>query len=385
VNHVINVFDLASLLCMSREKEEVYPALYDKAPSFIALSDGMNHEFTYANAAYKSFVKRDGLIGQTVVEALPEVAEQGIIAILDEVYQTGKPFRASDMPISIWNADLGCTEERWIDVVYQPVRDENGAVTGLFCSGYDVTELRAANSEIAALQMEMAHVSQVNAMGTMAATLAHELNQPLTAISNYLGGVRPQEGQAADVGRLTEALERIREASKRAADIIDHVRELTKHRQPSLSPFSLKGAVDECIRLVGSSSGGHIAFKNSIAPDLIMTADVVKIHQVLINLLQNACDAVADGPHAVVSIDALQDDHHLTVCVADTGPGVSPKAVATMFAWSESSKGDGMGIGLSICRTIIELHRGSIWLEQTGPQGSEFRFSVPVPVPVPAL
>lgn len=383
-NHVINVFDLASLLCMSREKEEVYPALYDKAPGFIALSDGVSHTFTYANAAYKSFVRRDGLIGKTVAEALPEVVEQGIIAVLDNVYQTGKPFRASEMPLRVWNADFDCIEERWIDVVYQPVRDESGAITGLFCSGHDVTDLREANSELAALQMEMAHVSHVNAMGTMAATLAHELNQPLAAISIYLGGVRPIGGQEPDVGRLTEALDGIRDASNRAAAIIDHVRQLTKHRQPSRLPFILKDAANECIRLVRSSCDGRITFKNGIAADLTMTADLIKIQQVLINLLKNACDAVADAPQAVVTIDAIHGDEQLTVCVADSGSGVSPEAVATMFAWSESSKDHGMGIGLSICRTIIELHRGSIWLQQTGPKGSEFRFSVPVPEPVPA-
>lgn len=381
VNHVINVFDLASLLCMSREKEEVYPALYDKAPGFIALSDGSSHTFTYANAAYKSFVRRDGLIGKTVSEALPEIAEQGIIAILDEVFQTGKPFHASEMPLRIWNPDLDCTEERWIDVVYQPVRDESGAVTGLFCSGHDVTELREASSELAALQMEMAHVSRVNVMGTMAATLAHELNQPLTAISNYLGGVRPRGGHAPDIARLTEALEGIRAASNRAAAIIDHVRQLTKHRQPQRTPFHLRDAANECIRLVRSSCNGRITFRNRIAAGLIMTADLIKIQQVLINLLRNACDAVADAPQAVVAIDATQEDDHLTVRVADTGSGVSPEVIANMFAWSETSKSDGMGIGLSICRTIIELHRGNIWLEHTGPQGSEFRVSVPAHLP----
>lgn len=382
-NHIVNVFDIASLVCMSKDREEVYPALYDKAPGFIALSEGADHRFTYANAAYKAFVKRDGLIGKTVAETLPEIADQGIIAILDEVYQTGKPFRAAQMPIRIWNPDLECTEKRWVEAVYQPVRDEGGAITGLFCSGHDVTDLREANKALAALQMEMTHVSQVNAMGTMAATLAHELNQPLTAISNYLGGVRRLGGPAPHVSRLTEALEGIREASERAAGIIDHVRQLTKHRQPDLAPFNLKDAAEECIRLVRSSCQSEIAFRNGVPEELFMTADLVKIQQVLINLLQNACDAATDAPHAVVAIDAMQNDQHLTVCVKDTGSGVSPEAVATIFAWAESSKNEGMGIGLSICRTIIELHRGSIWLEQTGPQGSEFRFSVPIPEQAP--
>lgn len=381
VNHVINVFDLASLLCMSREKDEVYPALYDKAPGFIALSDGANHTFTYVNAAYKSFVRRDRLIGKTVAEALPEMVEQDVIAILDDVYQSGKPFLASEMPLRIWNPELERTEVRWVDAIYQPVRDDSGAITGLFCSGHDVTELRKANKELAALRLEIDHVSQMSAMGTMAATLAHELNQPLTAISNYLAGVRPLGGEAPDAHRLTEALKGIRDASDRASGIIDHVRQLTKHRKPRLMPFNLKDAANECIRLVRSSCDSRITFENRIAADLTMTADLVKIQQVLINLLQNACDATADAPHAVVAVDAMRDDERLTVCVADSGSGVAPEAVATMFAWTESFKNEGMGIGLSICRTIIELHRGSIWLEKTGPHGSEFRFSVPDPVP----
>lgn len=379
INHIINVFDIGSLLCMSKDREEIYPALYDRAPGFIALTDGADHRFTYANAAYKSFVRRDELIGKTVAEALPEIMDQGIIAILDEVYQTGKPFLASNMPICVKDPDLETTDHRWVDSVYQPVRDESGAITGLFCSGHDVTDLRDANRALAALQLEMTHVSQVNAMGTMAAMLAHELNQPLTAISNYLAGVRPLGGSAPDVGRLSVALEGIRGASERAVGIIDHVRQLTKHRQPSRKPFNLKSAVEECIRLVRSSCRAEITFENRVASNLTMSADLVKIQQVLINLLQNACDAMADTVHPVVTIDAVEGDQHLTVCVTDTGSGVSPEAVATMFAWMESSKSDGMGIGLSICRTIIELHRGSIWLEQTGPQGSQFRFSVPVP------
>ncbi len=378
VAHCINVVDLASLICISKDRESIFPGIYDKAPGFIALSRGQNHTYSYANASYLEFVKRGDLIGKTVAEALPEIVDAGIIAILDEVYRTGNPFSASDMPILIWDSKAERSDERWIDVVYQPVRDQDGVIIGLFCEGHDVTDLHETNAALAALQMKLIHVSRVNAMGTMAAMLAHELNQPLTAISNYVAGVRPMDGQAPDVSRLTTAMSGVKEASERAAGIIDHLRQMTKHRKPSREPFKLREAVGQCLRLVQSSYPGNIAFDNRIPGHLVVTADRVKIQQVVINLLQNACEAMANTDLAIITITAMEDDQNLTVCVADTGSGVLPEAVSTMFAWTESTKDDGMGIGLSICRTIIELYRGSIWMEHSGPDGSEFRFSLPI-------
>lgn len=385
LGHIINFIDLGSVLCLTREMEEIYPKIYDQAPGFIAISNGENHRFTYANESYKKFVKRDDLIGQTVAEALPEAVDQGFIAILDEVYRTGNPFRAMDMPIKIWNSELESHEQLWIDVVYQPMRDDNGTMIGLFCEGYDVTEVHEANAENAVLQMKMIHVSRVKAMGTLAATLAHELNQPLTAISNYLAGTRPIDGKMPDVDRLNEALAGIREASDRAAGIIDHLRQLTKHRKPVREPFSVSQAVADCIRLTRTSCPAEITFDNRVASNLIIYADQIKIERVLINLMQNACDALVDAEPALVTIDAFQDGQNLTVSVADNGPGVDPAAVEDLFSWTESSKDDGMGIGLSICRTIIETYRGSIWLHRSGPEGADFRFSVPLPDPAPPV
>lgn len=376
-NHLVTAFDIASMLCISREKKEVYPAIYDSAPGFIAITNGSDHRFTYVNASYKTFVERDQLIGQTVAEALPEMVDQGLIATLDEVYQTGTPFRASQLPLKVWNAQLNCFERRWVDAVYQPVHDDSGAIIGLFCEGYDVTEHREAKRALAALEMQMVDISRVNAMGTMAATLAHELNQPLTAISNYLAGIRPAAGQAPDPDRMLKAFSGIKQASERAAGIIDHVRQLTKHRKPVCAPFNLRAAVKECVLLVRSSCSRDIAFHNRISADCVMTADPARIQQVLINLLQNACDALDDADNPQVTITANSEDRRTTLCIADNGPGVDAAEIATMFSWTETAKEKGMGIGLSICRTIIELHGGRIWLERSGPDGAQFCFCIP--------
>ncbi|KPQ36550.1 MAG: two-component system, LuxR family, sensor kinase FixL [Porphyrobacter sp. HL-46] len=379
IGHNITFVDPTALLCMSHERDSIYSKVYDNAPGFIAIAKGEDHRFEYANASYKDFVKRDDLIGKTVAEAMPEIADDGFLKILDQVYRTGIPFRASDCPISIRDPATGHLRQCWIDVLYQPVRDESGAITGLFCEGHDVTDRHEMNEAIAALEMKMIHSSRVNAMGTMAAALAHELNQPLTAITNYLAGIRPVDGQTPDVERLIGAMEGIKESAERAAGIINHLRQLTKHRKPSRQPFNLREAVDECVRLVKTSCRPEIIFDNRVAKSATMNADRVKIQQVLINLMQNACDAMMETACPQVLIDSIVDDHGLTVCVADTGPGVSPEAFATMFAWTETSKDDGMGIGLSICRTIVELYGGSIWLEMSGPEGTEFRFFIPWP------
>ncbi|MEQ5787860.1 PAS domain-containing protein [Erythrobacter sp. NFXS35] len=383
VGHCINIVDPAAADAWPDERGGISPANYDKAPGFIAIAKGADHRFEYTNAAYRAFVRRDHLIGRTVAEALPEMAEQGVLDLLDEVYRTGAPFCGSDLPISVRDPATNCLERRWIDVLYQPLRDGSGAICGLFCEGQDVTDLHKVNRTLAALEMKMIHASRVNAMGTMAATLAHELNQPLTAITNYLAGARTEGERAPDVERLKTALDGIGEATRRASGILDHLRQLTRHRKPLREPFNLREAVAECMRLVGSSCRTAIGFDNRVPGDTIMIADRIKIQQVLINLLQNACEAMAEADPALATIAASADDRGITVCIADTGPGVTPEAKATMFSWTESLKREGMGIGLSICRTIVELYGGRIWLEHSGPEGSEFRFWLPWPAAAP--
>lgn len=377
--HYINIIDLAMVGRRPNASGAIDPAIYENAPGFIAISRGADHRFEYTNASYREFAKRDDLIGKTVAEVFPEIAAQGFFDLLDEVHRTGTPFRASDLPISIRDPATGCLQRRWIDVLYQPLRDKNGAICGLFCEGRDVTDLHEINKTLAALQMKMIHAARVNAMGTMAATMAHELNQPLTAITNYLAGLRANGGRMPEADRLMTALDGIGEATERASGLLDHLRQLTRHRKPKREPFNLREAVAECMRLVGSSCRVEIGFDNRVAGDTIMIADRVKIQQVLINLLQNACDAMADADRPLATIAATEDESGITVCIADRGGGVSPEAVPNMFSWTETLKHDGMGIGLSICRTIVELYRGRIWLEKSGPKGSEFRFWLPQP------
>ncbi len=202
----------------------------------------------------------------------------------------------------------------------------------------------------------------------------------MCAISNYVSGARRLVDGLPRMSPLAEALSGIDEASQRAAGIIRHLRDLTKQRKQASDPFSLKTAVDECIRTVLASSQGGVRFVHRIMPDVQLKADRIMIQQVIINLLTNASDAVQQTARKVVTISAREEADALIVSVADTGPGLSPEAAESVFSWVGSSKREGMGLGFPICRTIVGMHNGKIWLEKSDADGSDFCFSLPLNV-----
>lgn len=354
-----------------------HKGLHDQSPVFVASSQGPEHRFDFANAAYKRLVGCDDLIGRTVEDALPGLGEQGIVALLDQVFRTGTPFVGSRMAISFKTVS-GDTRTRHVSFVYQPVHDEHGQITGLYCEGYDVTAEKLATDQVAALQTEAAYLSRVNAMSMMATTIAHELNQPLTAICNYAaGGLRLVDKSAKHADGLTEALHGIDDAAQRAGEIIGNVRTLMRRGETTRADFNLNMAVAECIRLLNASLCTVVSIKNLVPDGIAALADRVQVQQVIINLLRNAAEAAAPSPRPLVGVNAFRSGDELVVGVSDSGPGLSPQAARDMFEWTGSSKEGGMGLGLSISRTIVEAHGGSLWLEKSDESGSEFRFSIP--------
>jgi len=364
-----------------------FTALYELAPGFIATAQGPDHRFTFANSAYKRLVGRDVLVGLTVAEALPEIAEQGFVGLLDQVYRTGEPFVGDCMPMHIRNPASGQLDLHYVSFVYQPVRDADNVITGLFCEGYDTTEQQRAAEALGVLQAALIHRARVNEIGMMATALAHELNQPLSAITIFAAGVQRMVANGPEAqSALVPALNGIQDAAQRAAAIIRNLREMTRRREPRRSAFDLKLAVDESVRLVRPTADPDIRITNHIADGIEMVADRVQIQQVVINLVRNACDALATSPRKEVAIDAQAGADSVIVRVTDTGPGLSAMAAEHAFSWSISTKEDGMGIGLSISRLIIEAHGGRIWLEPDRELGAEFCFAVPrAPVPAPVI
>lgn len=248
---------------------------------------------------------------------------------------------------------------------------------------HDLTEQRHAELRLKELQSELIHVSRLSAMGTMASTLAHELNQPLTAIANYLEAGREllDAGGAEAATLLREAIEESTSEALRAGKIVRRLRDFVARGEVERRVEDLPRLIDEASRLalIGARERGVRAFFE-LAPDITtVTVDRVQIQQVLVNLIRNAIDAVAGQEVRDITISTCALDNAMVeVSVADTGPGLSPDIAARLFQAFATTKPAGMGLGLSICRTIVEAHRGHIRAEPRPTGGTVFRFTLPV-------
>jgi two-component system, LuxR family, sensor kinase FixL len=376
VRYCASLFDLTGQVSQSERDVLALHTLYENTPGFIAIVTGPDHRFTFVNASYRALIDRP-VLGRTVEEALPELAEQGLVELLDRTYATGEPFVGKDVELSLGSGPGGPMKRLLLDFVYQPVRDSRNVVTGIFCAGQDVTDRAAAEERVQVLQRELIHASRVNAMSTMAATLAHELNQPLTAISNYAAACRAIVASGEATESLDRALVGVGEGARRAGDIIRRLREMTLGRATRPEEFDLGAAVEESLALVraGACLGNVIEFHRPA--EIIVNADRVQIQQVIMNLVRNACEA-AGTTGARVAVTILVEGREARVAVDDAGPGVSPEAAERLFEWGDSTKPEGTGIGLSISRTIIEAHHGRIWHDADRAPGTRFCFTLPI-------
>ncbi len=228
-----------------QKERDTFLRLFEETPGFIAMVDGPEHRFTFANAAYRKLVGREELIGRTVEEALPEIAEQGFPALLDQVFLTGNRFTATRMPIELELGEARARQLRYVNFVYEPIRNEEGTVTGIFVEGNDVTEEVHAAEQVLSLRAELIHLSRVTAMGAMASTLAHELNQPLTAIQNYATGSERMVARGAKSSELSEPLAEIGKNAARAGEVIRRLREMTRKGEITKEPFIPDGVIKE--------------------------------------------------------------------------------------------------------------------------------------------
>jgi two-component system, LuxR family, sensor kinase FixL len=252
-----------------------------------------------------------------------------------------------------------------------------------FFTGFirDLSERQKTEARLQELQSELVHISRLTAMGEMASALAHELNQPLTAIVNYLKGSRRLlEGRADEqTGIVRDAMDKAAEQSLRAGQIIRRLREFVARGESERRVESIKKLVEEAsaLALVGAKDQGvRVLFRLDPAVDLVL-ADKVQIQQVILNLMRNAIEAMEQSARRelVLSI-APTASGMVDVSVADTGSGIAEDIMPNLFQPFITSKPHGMGVGLSISRTIIEGHGGRIWAEPNPGGGTVFRFTL---------
>jgi two-component system, LuxR family, sensor kinase FixL len=248
---------------------------------------------------------------------------------------------------------------------------------------HDITQRQRAELRFHELQSELAHVGRLSEMGTLASSLAHELNQPLTAITSYCQGAADLLEGDPNPGQLAMAREALRDTAEqalRAGQIVRRMRDFLTHGQTEHRVESLSRLVAEAnaLALVGTREHGiDVQVNVDPATDCVFV-DRIQIQQVLFNLIRNAIEAMLDSPVRSLTISTTAGPAEFaTICIEDTGPGISESVAPQLFQPFVTSKPTGMGIGLSICRTIIEAHGGRIRCEPGADGGTIFCFTLP--------
>jgi two-component system sensor kinase FixL len=248
----------------------------------------------------------------------------------------------------------------------------------------DLTERRRTEAQLEELQAELVHMSRLTAMGEMASTLAHELNQPLSAIANYLkGSQRLLEREPVDqIPSIRDALDKAAAQAVRAGQIIRRLRDFVSRGESERREESLSQMVEEAsaLALVGAKEQGvQLRLQFDRRHDDVL-ADKVQIQQVLLNLLRNAVEAMSesDGNRRELTVLTRKGAGDMVeIRVSDTGPGIADDVAAQLFQPFVTTKPHGMGVGLSISKTIIEAHGGRIWCEPTAGGGATFVIALP--------
>jgi two-component system sensor kinase FixL len=241
----------------------------------------------------------------------------------------------------------------------------------------DLTERQDRERRLAELQAELIHISRLNELGQLVSALAHEVNQPLSAMANYVNGARRLLA-AGNENAVRQALERIGEQAERARQIIRRLRDLSRKGTTERRVENLGATIDEALALALVGTGSRVHVTIDVAPDARdAVIDKVQVQQVLLNLMRNAVEAMGDLPRRDLTITTTRGGDRIEVRVADTGPGLAAEVRERLFQPFVTTKPDGMGVGLSVCQTIIESHGGELRAEDGQHGGTVFHFSVP--------
>ncbi|CAL8980048.1 Sensor protein FixL [Rhodoplanes serenus] len=244
-------------------------------------------------------------------------------------------------------------------------------------------ELTAHERAVATLQSELWHVSRLSEMGQMAAALAHELNQPLTALAVYVGGCeRLMKADPFDDARreqMRNLLKAISDQALRAGEIIKQLRSFVQKGEGERRVESAGKVMREAARLaMTAAKHKDVTFRCNVDDTASILVNKVQIQQVVFNLIRNAIEAMETSARREIDVTVVVGDGQVETSIADTGCGLAPEIAARLFMPFASTKTHGMGIGLSVCRDIIEAHRGRIWADSIPDGGTVFRFTLPV-------
>ena len=353
-------------------------SILDTVPDAMIVIDerGVIHSFSSAAERLFGFTPAE-VIGTNIKRLMPTPYRENHDGYLERYLRTGEKRIIGIGRVVVGERKDGSTFP--MELAVGEMRSSNQR----FFTGFirDLTERQQTEARLQELQSGLVHISRLTAMGEMASALAHELNQPLSAIANYMKGSRRMLENSTDdrSALLRDAMDKAAEQALRAGQIIRRLREFVARGEGERRVESVKKLVEEAsaLALVGAKDQGvRVRFQFDPTIDLIL-ADKVQIQQVLINLLRNAVEAMESSHRRELAISTAADkDGMLAISVADTGSGISPDIASHLFQPFITNKRHGMGVGLSICRTIVEAHGGQIGANSNPAGGTTFRFTL---------
>ena len=413
---------LTSEVALRTQERDRMRRLFEQSPSFMALLQGREHRFAFANKAYMQLVGHRDVVGRAVREALPEVDGQGFYELLDNVFDSGTPFVGSNLPVQLQRAPSGPLEERFVNLVYQPIVDSAGRVEGIFVDGYDVTHQHRAESALQALnetleqrvtqrtgevadalrklqhesaereaaQAALRQAQRMEALGQLTGGVAHDFNNLLQVISGNLQLLKREVvGNERAEERVQSAIGGVTRGAKLASQLLAFGR-----RQP-LEPKVLnigrfiKGMDDMLRRALGE----EIELETVISGGLWNTlVDPGQIENAILNLGINARDAMPNGGRLTIEAgnamlddeyarlyDDVQPGHYVMVGVTDTGSGIAPDLLERVFEpfFSTKPEGKGTGLGLSMVYGFVKQSGGHVKIYSEAGQGTTVRLYLP--------
>jgi PAS domain S-box-containing protein len=318
------------------------------------------------------------IVGQPVTTLAPADQQEEIAGIMEKIRRGESVDHLETVRVT--------KDGRRIDVsvTVSPIKDAHGRFVGAATIARDITASKKAQAEAIEQRAELAHLSRVTMLGELSGSLAHELNQPLTAIlSNAQAAQRFLAHDDVDRDELREILSDIVDQDKRAGEVIHRLRLLLKKGEVEVQPVDVNNAVREVLKLIrGDLVNQSVSALTKLEPGLpTVSGDRVQLQQVLLNLVMNACDAMngnAPADRQIVVSTELSDDPVICFSVSDRGHGLAAGELEKVFEPFFTSKAHGLGLGLAVCRSIITAHGGKLWAVNNPEKGATFHFTLPV-------